>query len=590
MCGCEHWKVVHSFVFVRSEPSVNADPLAVAREGSVFCVARRPTDDQRSSDGKWIRLGGAAKVWTELGSSSPDYVAVDRQEMFVLIEKADVGALLRSIPRQRLPSAEESDPIFERQFSPAGSSPAGRHTLDLVKLDHWVVLTSTCRIGASREDEAPDDLMLEEGDQLRTVDHAIARIFRDGDVRWLTVPPASQVYRNGESLLGPQGTLRSGYVKMESAEGPLLRRHTAVDTGVTITELASYGEPWVVEHDQVVVRRGPSTSERPMGIMIKGDVVGVRRRKGNWVELTQDSDVRFKKREGGGDPPIAAMNNLRRHKVSPTGTASSSTALVPESEAWMLVEHPNFGQLLRRARKRKGGLGHGCVLTEQRLMMYQQVIEVCHRRIYKENLDSLWDGEADKLPSQDSLEAKLFDEEMQVLHTTTEGKFSGGALVKEIIVRAKHLEGSSNLNLNVYYPGTSEEILGTTTVGYIDSLASEPRTGGGRAMWDFISGMNFICIACHSILLQKTVDFWQARGMQHMDPSSEKDCSAFRQLVMVHTMGKVVCELQDLQEALPKSKLPLFVWVPSRFSEVDSDLHANYVFRPDEGAQEIASP
>ncbi|CAE7231065.1 unnamed protein product [Symbiodinium natans] len=134
--------------------------------------------------------------------------------------------------------------------------------------------------------------------------------------------------------------------------------------------------------------------------------------------------------------------------------------------------------------------------------------------------------------------AKLFDEEMQVLHTTTEGKFSGGALVKEIIVRAKHLEGSSNLNLNVYYPGTSEEVLGTTTVGYIDSLASEPKTGGGRAMWDFISGMNFICIACHSILLQKTVDFWQARGMQHMDPSSEKDCNAFRQLVMVHTMGK----------------------------------------------------
>ncbi|CAE7779172.1 TDR [Symbiodinium sp. CCMP2592] len=145
--------------------------------------------------------------------------------------------------------------------------------------------------------------------------------------------------------------------------------------------------------------------DQPKTSACQGDVVGVRRRKGNWVELTQDSDVRFKKREGGGDPPIAAMNNLRRHKVSPTGTASSSTALMPDSEAWMLVEHPNFGQLLRRARKRKGGLGHGCVLTEQRLMMYQQVIELCHRRIYKENLDSLWDGEADKLPSQDSLEA-----------------------------------------------------------------------------------------------------------------------------------------------------------------------------------------
>ncbi|CAE7875451.1 mdlA, partial [Symbiodinium sp. KB8] len=172
------------------------------------------------------------------------------------------------------------------------SSPAGRHTLDLVKLDHWVVLTSTCRIGASREDEAPDDLILEEGDQLRTVDHAIARIFRDGDVRWLTVPPASQVYRNGESLLGPQGTLRSGYVKMESAEGPLLRRHTAVDTGVTITELASYGEPWVVEHDQVVVRRGPSTSERPMGIMIKDD--------GKWTPLNAQGAFRGYRNDGWG--------------------------------------------------------------------------------------------------------------------------------------------------------------------------------------------------------------------------------------------------------------------------------------------------
>ncbi|CAE7231032.1 mdlA [Symbiodinium natans] len=205
---------------------------------------------------------------------------------------------------------------------------------DLVKLDHWVVVASTCRIAASREDEGPDDLILEEGDQLRTVDHAIARIFRDGDIRWLTVPPSSQVYRNLEPLLGPQGIQRLGYVKIESAAGPLLRRHTAVDTGVTITELSSYGEPWVVEHDQVVVRRGPSTTERPVGIMIKGDVVGVRRRKGNWVELTQDSDVRFKKREGGGDPPIAAMNGLRRHKVSETGRSrSSSSVLMPDSEA-----------------------------------------------------------------------------------------------------------------------------------------------------------------------------------------------------------------------------------------------------------------
>eukprot|EP00434_Breviolum_minutum_P008342 symbB.v1.2.007361.t1/scaffold451.1/size378644/7 len=179
-----------------------------------------------------------------------------------------------------------------------------------------------------------------------------------------------------------------------------------------------------------------------------------------------------------------------------------------------------------------------------------------------------------------------------VLHVTQDGKFTGGALVKELLVKARHVEGSSNLNLAApahHHPGTTAEILGTTTVGYIDSMASEQQTRSGRVMWDFITGMSFICVACHSILLQKTVDFWQARGMKHMDPANEKDCTAFRQMVMVHTMGKVICELKDLQEALPKSKLPLFVWVPSRFTEEDDALHDNYVFRPDENSLEMIS-
>lgn len=77
--------------------------------------------------------------------------------------------------------------------------------------------------------------------------------------------------------------------------------------------------------------------------------------------------------------------------------------------------------------------------------------------------------------------------------------------------------------------------------------------------------------------------------MRHMDPSNEKDCTAFRQLVMVHTMGKVICELKDLQEALPKSKLPLFVWVPSRFTEEDENLHDNYIFKPDDEMIELIS-
>ncbi|CAJ1449768.1 unnamed protein product [Effrenium voratum] len=190
-------------------------------------------------------------------------------------------------------------------------------------------------------------------------------------------------------------------------------------------------------------------------------------------------------------------------------------------------------------------------------------------------------------PFRPKPQAKLFDEEMAVLHTTLHRKFAGGALVKEVLVKARHVEGPGNLNLAAHHPGASEEVLGATTVGYIDSMASEPKSGSGRAMWDLISGMNYICIACHSILLQKTVDFWQAMGMKHMDPSSEKDSTAFRQLVMVRTMGKVICELKDLQEALPKSKLPLFVWVPSRFAQEDQDLHQNYVFMPDEGSRVI---
>ena len=28
------------------------------------------------------------------------------------------------------------------------------------------------------------------------------------------------------------------------------RRHKAVETGTSITEVSSYGEPWVVEHEQ----------------------------------------------------------------------------------------------------------------------------------------------------------------------------------------------------------------------------------------------------------------------------------------------------------------------------------------------------
>eukprot|EP00931_Biecheleriopsis_adriatica_P062490 TRINITY_DN37679_c0_g1_i2.p1 TRINITY_DN37679_c0_g1~~TRINITY_DN37679_c0_g1_i2.p1 ORF type:complete len:895 (+),score=165.17 TRINITY_DN37679_c0_g1_i2:47-2731(+) len=587
-CNCEHWKVLNAFVFVRAEPSTDGEPVAVAREDSIICIARTAVEERRSPDGKWIRLGREAKVWNSLASDKPDFMTAGREEMFMLIHKPGMGDLLRLVPSQRWtlpPEAPTQEPV-EFSKSPSGRSRAESagsaiEVLDLSRLDHWVVVSSGCRISSSRDTLSADDLILQEGDQVRAGDHSMSRIFRETSVRWLTLPMGAQVYRGSDTLFGPGGfSGKSSYVRIEDAERTYLRKHSAVETGTNITVLSAYGEPWVVEHDQVVVRRGPSTADMPLGIMLKGDVVGVRQRKGDWVELTQDSDVRFKQR-AGGDQPICAINWMRRHKAPHGSSQEQQVELLAATplKAWMLVERSDLGQLLRRARKRKGGLS-GCVLAEERRRMYLEVIELCHRRIYKENLEALWDGEADKLPTQESLEGKLFDADTSVIHITNAGRLAGGALVKEISVKAKQVEGSSNLSLGSPHAGTSPELHGHTTVGYIDMCASEPGTGGGRALWDFVCGMKFVCVACHSILLQKTVDFWQARGMKHMDPSSEKDCDAFRKLVMVHTMGKVVCELSDLQEALPKSKLPLFVWVPSRFTEVDAELHDSHIFRP----------
>jgi len=123
-------------------------------------------------------------------------------------------------------------------------------------------------------------------------------------------------------------------------------------------------------------------------------------------------------------------------------------------------------------------------------------------------------------------------------------------------------------------------------VGYIDSCAAEPSTGGGRMIWDSLSSMDFVCLVCHSILLQKTVDFWQACGMRRLDPSSEHDCEEFRKAILVRTIGKIVCELSDLVKELPSSKLPLFVWVPTRLGQASAGPHCERIFRPDDYVEE----
>ncbi|CAE8698624.1 unnamed protein product, partial [Polarella glacialis] len=172
-------------------------------------------------------------------------------------------------------------------------------------------------IVASRDSESDLDFVLEEGDLLRAGDHELSRFWKEGSERWLLVPIGAQVFRANQPMVGRGGYTRTGFVKVQDGEKLLLRRYSPADSGPNITVLSAYGEPWIVEHDQVVVRRGPSTSDLPMGILLKGDVAGVRRRRGDWVELMQDSEVRFRRKLESGvtASDICAVNALRRHKA-----------------------------------------------------------------------------------------------------------------------------------------------------------------------------------------------------------------------------------------------------------------------------------
>eukprot|EP00435_Cladocopium_sp_Y103_P007481 s300_g2.t1 len=84
MCNCEHWKVIHTFVFVRSEASLDSEPLAVLREGSLLCAAK-PEDWPPAIDGISMNIPiwgcSQAKVWSDITSDRPDFVALGREAM-----------------------------------------------------------------------------------------------------------------------------------------------------------------------------------------------------------------------------------------------------------------------------------------------------------------------------------------------------------------------------------------------------------------------------------------------------------------------------------------------------------------------------
>mmetsp|Transcript_100754 Transcript_100754/g.285598 ORF Transcript_100754/g.285598 Transcript_100754/m.285598 type:complete len:653 (-) Transcript_100754:34-1992(-) len=484
----------------------------------------------------------------------------------------------------------------------SGSSPSSLPK-EMSEIDHWLVCDDAgAWIHRSCNIFGEVVLIMQIGDVLVLGAGQPPRIQWDGSThRWLHVSEGSQVYRKGAGLFAGGGLEGSGYVLLQDPAITYVRYVPRVRRHIVIRMASGFGEPWIVSRDEVQVRAGRCTVSSLLGVLRKGDIVGARRcvvKDGaTWVELVRDADIRDAEGSAADDGTRATRarsigdvaqisvskdNRLERDKKLSRWRALDTKSMF-RGRAWVKVSEHDLPDALERYQG-KFDLEDGCVITDERHKMYCEVISLCHRRIFEENLDGLWNGERDKLPTPKSLEAKLFDGISFVLHTAAEGTFAGGAIVKEIFVPAVASSSGGSLTLfkgSVEMPGGDRGITGTTAVGYIDCCAAEPGTHAGTAIWEVISKMKFVCVACHSILLQSSVDFWQSRGLRRFDVTNEKDRTVFMESILVHTMGKIMCTLPDLVEVLPSSELPLFVWIQPNLSSDCSIQNSNHVFMAD---------
>jgi hypothetical protein len=460
------------------------------------------------------------------------------------------------------------------------------------EVGHWIV-KSTGGISVHQDcsSSSPVELCCQDGD-IFVLGPRPPRFRHDGYTWWLSLGVGTRLYSGGKHLVGDgNGFQRAAYIPAHS-DAHVYLRNVSPSAEILVRELSGYGEPWTVEHEQVVVRRGMSTDASPWGIVLKDDIVGIQRRLDSWVQLSLNFDVRMRKsasevaeeREPFWSPTVIEPSLVSCSEPEETTTEDAAAALsskeqgqTHQAEGWMLVEHPSHGTLLRRSRKFNGGLER-CVVTKERARIYRDVVNLCHRRIYEENLEELWEGDIDRMPTAKSLEAKLFDTNTRILHVAVNGTFAGGAIMKEFSVKAYALGGNSAA-FNFSSHTNDGSIPGRAMVSYVDSCAAEPGLRAGSALWKRISRTPCVCIACHSILLQSTVDFWQSCGMRRLDPDNEADCRTFAQSILMITVGQVAMKLTDLAKALPKSKLPLFVWVNK---ELENDTSTERFFVPDD--------
>jgi len=596
-CTSEHWKISRRYVWVRDDPSPTGATVSVLREGALLCQGIRVGVSLYSADAKCLRLNQDSKFWSTPEAFRPEHV-ITKPEIeiaFIQVEHPQVGALVDFIsPPSKMGSgalvggeSPSERPEMRRMHAPILSS----RSADFSETDHWVVAQWGAWIHSECDVSGPVEFKMQPQDVLVLGPQPL-RIRHEKGHWWLHVQEGAQVYRRTEDsmleMLGQGGLKVHGYVLSEDTLRTYIKHVPPEAPGMTVKVLSGFGEPWMVCQDHLPVYKEKDLQAETFGALPRGSIVGLRRMDENWCELELSSDLRLEVDAGNGSALVMLGLNeatgvaMQESKGPVKERRFSATMSVPSEfrRAWVPRMTSYGTELLERCR---GDLEEGCIVTEERRKLYREVIRLCHSRIYEENVNSLWEGETSKLPSRKSLEAKLFDRSTYVLHAARGNTLAGGAIIKECKVSAM-ASASTTGTLGVGKDaGELEGYPGRTFVGYIDSCASIPGSHGGSAIWEVVTKMDFVMVACHPILLQSTVDFWQARGMKRYEVDVHKDREEFRNSLLVLPQGKVTCELEDLVDALPPSHLPLFVWLSAQCAEIQDDIDgASRIFVPDD--------
>lgn len=590
-CRSEHWKITRPYVWIRETSNLDGATVAVLREGALLCQGCLWGENHYSADGRCLRLTQDAKYWwpPEAPRPEPVFTKPELEIGFLMMEHPEVGTLVDYVPAPSRRGLATNEPQDKHRGM---SEPVVSRVQDLSKLDRWVVNNWGAWIHTECSVHGPVEFKMQPHDIL-VLNGRPPRFRLDKGNWWMHLREGTQVYRRTEDvvleMLGVGGLKVHGYVLREDQARTYLEHMPPQEPGMIIRMLSGFGEPLVSCVDGVPLYYERDSHSEQYGVLKRGDVVGVRKKDEKWCELVVNGDMRKIDDEGiDAAQTVEGLNSFVKIAISETkGPAKErrSTAQMPDlveyRRAWIplkgthgekLVDHSNCSDL-----------EEGCLLQKERGKLYKEVTGLCHDRIYEENFSTLWDGDRTKLPSRKSLEAKLFDRNTTVLHASRGDVLVGGAIIKEFKVRAMALTSTSGtLGVGVDI-GQPEGYMGNTFVGYIDSCASVPSSHAGSALWDVVSKLGFVIVACHPILLQSTVDFWLSRGMRRFEVELQKDCEEFRTSLLVLTQGKVQCELADLVDALPPSHLPLLVWMSTKCAEIQDDLDGvSRVFVPDD--------